>query len=247
MALEVQNLRVQVDSKELLKGVTIKVEKGEAVALMGPNGSGKTTLAYALMGHPRYRVTAGRILLDGNDITGLPTHERALLGLTLAFQNPVEVPGVKLSYLLNVINAKKAKGFDLTYVDPKFVSWFRAEAKSLGMGLELLERDVNVGFSGGERKRSEVLQVMAMKPRYAILDEPDSGLDVDGIKVIGEAIASLKSQGVGVLIITHHADITRFVSPSRAYVLAQGRVVAEGGPELVEKVLSSGYESILAR
>jgi Fe-S cluster assembly ATP-binding protein len=247
LPIEVQDLRVSVDSKEILKGVSLRVERGEAVVLMGPNGSGKTTLAYALMGHPSYRVVGGRIVMDNTDITQAPTYERALMGLTLAFQNPVEVPGVKLDYLLNVINAKKVKGFDLTYVDPKFISWVRQEATKLGVSADLLGRDINVNFSGGERKRSEVLQVMALRPKYVIFDEPDSGLDVDGIRIIGGAIASITSEGVGALIITHHAEITKFINPTRAYVLMGGRVVASGGPELVEEVLSRGYEHLQVR
>jgi len=245
MPLSVNDLHVEVEGKEVLRGVTLRVERGEAVVLMGPNGSGKTTLAYAVMGHPRYKVTKGSIELDGVDLTGLPAYERALKGLPLAFQSPIEVPGVRLGYLLNMINAIRVKGFDLSYVDPRFLSWARAKARQLGLSDEMLEREVNVGFSGGERKRSEVLQVLAMNPRYAIFDEPDSGLDVDGVKVIGEAIAEMKRSGVGVLVITHQASIADFVRPDRAYVLNRGRIVAEGDYELVRRVLKEGYESFL--
>ena len=245
MPLSISDLHVEVEGKEVLRGVTLRVERGEAVVLMGPNGSGKTTLAYAVMGHPKYKVTKGSIELDGVDLTGLPAYERALKGLALAFQSPVEVPGVRLSYLLNVINAIRVKGFDLSYVDPRFLSWARAKARQLGLSDEMFEREVNVGFSGGERKRSEVLQVIAMSPRYAIFDEPDSGLDVDGIKVIGEAIAEMKRSGVGILVITHQASIADFVRPDRAYVLNKGRIVAEGDYELVRRVLKEGYESFL--
>ncbi|MGC9071255.1 MAG: Fe-S cluster assembly ATPase SufC [Acidilobus sp.] len=245
MGLKINNLHVTVDERPILRGVSLGVERGEAVVIMGPNGSGKTTLAFAIMGHPRYKVAAGAIELDGLDITGLPAHERSLRGLALAFQSPVEVPGVRLSYLLNVINAKRVKGFDLTYVDPKFIAWVRSTAKQLGIKNELLDREVNVGFSGGERKRSELLQVMAMRPKYVILDEPDSGLDVDGVRLVGETIQALRQSGTGVLVITHHAEVTKFVRPDRAYVLAGGRVVAEGGYELVEKVFSLGYEGLL--
>jgi len=152
---------------------------------------------------------------------------------------------VRLSYLLNVINAIRVKGFDLSYVDPRFLSWAKAKARQLGLSDEMFERELNVGFSGGERKRSEVLQVLAMSPRYAIFDEPDSGLDVDGIKVIGEAIAEMKRSGVGVLVITHQASIADFVRPDRAYVLNRGRIVSEGDYELVRRVLKEGYESFL--
>ncbi len=245
MALEARDLRVTVGDKEILKGVSIAVNRGEVVILMGPNGSGKTTLAYAIMGHPRYKTTGGRVLLDGVDVTDLPTHERALRGVALAFQAPVEVPGVKLNYLLNVINAKRVKGFDLTYVDPKFIAWVRSQARQLGIRDELLDRELNVGFSGGERKRSELLQVLAMSPKYVILDEPDSGLDVDGVRLVGQTITQLRDSGVGVLVITHHAEVTKFAPPDRAYVMHQGRVVAEGGRELVEKVFMSGYEALL--
>ncbi len=245
MSLDVKDLHVEVSGREILRGVTVTVRRGEAVVLMGPNGSGKTTLAYAIMGHPRYKVTSGSIELDGVDVTNLPTHERALKGLALAFQNPVEVPGVRLGYLLNVINAKRVKGFDLTYVDPKFLGWVRAQARQLGIKDELLDRELNVGFSGGERKRSELLQVLAMSPKYVILDEPDSGLDVDGVRLVGQTILKLKDSGVGVLVITHHAEVTKFAPPDRAYVIHQGKVVAEGGTELVERVFKSGYEAFL--
>lgn len=247
MTLKVDGLTVEVSGKTILNKVSLDVEHGEAAVLMGPNGSGKTTLAYAVMGHPSYKVLSGSIELDGTDITSLPTHERARLGLTLAFQNPVEVPGVKLSYLLNVINAKLTKGFDLTYVDPRFVAWARSKASALGMKSELLSRDVNVGFSGGERKRAELLQVMALKPKYVILDEPDSGLDIDGIRIVGETIKEMVSSGIGVLIITHHAEITKFVRPSKVYVLLKGTVALRGGPELVDEVLSRGYEALEVR
>ena len=244
MTLEVRNLSVEVSGKRILSDVSLSVERGEVAVLMGPNGSGKTTLAYALMGHPRYKVVSGSIIMDGEDVTNLPTYERAARGLTLAFQSPVEVPGVRLGYLLNVINAKRVKGFDLTYVDPKFLAWARSKAAALGLAPEFFDRDVNVGFSGGERKRSEVLQVLAMRPKYVILDEPDSGLDVDGIRVVGEAIGELSREGAGALVITHHADITKFVRPSRVYVLVRGKIAMEGGPELVDEVLSKGYEAL---
>lgn len=247
MTLEVRDLSVEVSGKRIIKGVSLSVERGEAVVLMGPNGSGKTTLAYTLMGHPRYKVVSGSIVVDGTDVTSLPAYERVRAGIALAFQNPVEVPGVKLSYLLNVINAKLTKGFDLTYVDPKFVSWVKSKALQLGMKPELLDRDVNVGFSGGERKRAELLQVMALRPKYVILDEPDSGLDVDGVRIVGETIKELTESGTGTLIITHHAEITKFVKPSKAYVLLNGSIALSGGPELVEEVLSRGYEDLLRR
>ncbi|AFZ70617.1 FeS assembly ATPase SufC [Caldisphaera lagunensis DSM 15908] len=243
MALETIDLTVNVGEKQILNNMNLKVEKGEALILMGPNGSGKTTLAFSLLGHPKYQINKGKILLDNNDITDLPTYQRALMGLGLAFQNPVEVPGLMLSMLINAISMKRNKSdFDISSIDPKLIIWARNKAKELGLVPSILEREVNVGFSGGEKKRSEMLQMLVMDPKYIIFDEPDSGLDVDGIRIIGELINSLRNSGKGILIITHHAEITKFVYPDKVIVISKGKIVDEGGEELIKKIEEYGYK-----
>ncbi|MGC8573382.1 MAG: Fe-S cluster assembly ATPase SufC [Caldisphaera sp.] len=243
MSLETIDLNVTIGDKQILNNMTIKLERGEVLILMGPNGSGKTTLAFALLGHPKYQINKGKIILDNNDITDYPTYQRALMGLGLAFQNPVEIPGLRLSMLLNAIQMKKSgSSFDISSIDPKLIIWARNKARELGLQPSFLEREVNVGFSGGEKKRSEMLQILTMDPKYIILDEPDSGLDVDGIKLIGETIDSLRSAGKGILIITHHAEITKFVSPDKVMIMSKGKIVDEGGIELIKKIEEYGYK-----
>ncbi|MGC8566769.1 MAG: Fe-S cluster assembly ATPase SufC [Caldisphaera sp.] len=243
MALKGENLEVSIEEKPILHDISLKIEKGEVLILMGPNGSGKTTLAYSLMGHPKYKLNKGKIIMDENDITDLPAYQRALLGLGLGFQNPVEISGLRLSILLNAISMKKKTGsFDISQIDPKLLAWARKKSVELGLGPSFLEREVNVGFSGGEKKRSEILQLMVMDPKYIILDEPDSGLDVDGIKIIGDSIENLRNSGKGILIITHHAEITKFVEPNRVIIISKGRIVDEGGVELIKKIESQGYK-----
>ncbi|BES82224.1 Fe-S cluster assembly ATPase SufC [Pyrodictium abyssi] len=245
MALEARGLVAGPEGKTILRGVDIKVPPGSIVALMGPNGSGKTTLAYTLMGHPRYRVESGEVLLDGEPVTGLPPHERARRGLMLGFQNPVEVPGVRF---INFIAAAYNRRFG---VDERLIGMPRPEllkqarelAERLGLRPDMLQREVNVGFSGGERKRAEMLQLLLLRPRYVVLDEPDSGLDVDGVRVIAGAIRELVEQGAGVLVITHYARILQFVEPSHVVVLVNGRVVDEGGPELARRIEQEGYRA----
>ncbi len=244
MTLEVKGLvaKVRDTDKVVVNGVSLRVDRGEIVALMGPNGSGKSSLAYTLMGHPRYEVVSGDILLDGESIVGLPPEERSLRGLFLGFQNPVEVEGVKLSSLIVASYNKRVGERDLFKTsNPRVFIEMNKYASMLGLRSELLYRDVNVGFSGGERKRSEMLQALMLNPRYVILDEPDSGLDVDGVKVIANSIELLRSRGTGVLLITHYTRILRYVKPSRVYVMVNGRIVASGGYELAEKIDREGY------
>lgn len=242
MALEVLNFSVSIGEKEILKDVTFRLERGETAILMGPNGGGKTTLSFAIMGHPKYNVS-GKILLDGEDISELPTHERALKGLGLAFQNPVEIPGLRLSSLLNAISIKKRTGeLDMSKIDPKVIVWAGRKLGEVGLDRSFLEREVNIGFSGGEKKRSEIVQLMVMDPKYLILDEPDSGLDVDGIRIIGNIVNDLKANGKGTLIITHHAEITKFVKPDKVMIMLNGSIAEKGGVELIEKVESKGYK-----
>ena len=245
MALETRGLVAGPEDKTVLHGVDIKIPPGNIVALMGPNGSGKTTLAYTLMGHPRYRVESGDVILDGEPVTKLPPHERARRGLMLGFQNPVEVPGVRF---INFIAAAYNRRFGVNerligMPQPELLKQARELAERLGLRPDILQREVNVGFSGGERKRAEMLQLLLLRPRYAVLDEPDSGLDVDGVRIIASAIRELVEQGAGVLVITHYARILQFVEPSHVVVMVDGRVVDEGGPELARRIGQEGYRA----
>ncbi|HDI74687.1 MAG: Fe-S cluster assembly ATPase SufC [Thermoprotei archaeon] len=229
MLLKIENLTVKVQDKLIVKDASLNVSRGEIVVLMGPNGSGKTTLAYAIMGHPRYQVVKGRILFKGEDITALPPHERAKKGIFLVFQNPPEIYGVKVKYLLDFISVNR------DYSDL---------AEKLGFSAESLHRDLNVGFSGGERKRLEVLQMLLTKPAVAILDEPDSGVDIDSVKIIADAIRELVKEDTGILLITHYTKLARYLSPSRVYVMFKGRIVTEGSIDLMNKIDRCGYQCI---
>ncbi len=249
LRLELVDVHAEIEGKEILKGVSLTVEQGRFHALMGPNGSGKTTLSRVIMGDRRYRITKGSILLDGEDITNLPTHERARKGLFLTFQNPVELPGVKLftlirsSYLVHHPDDKRSFQEFITYVQSK--------ARLRGMDTSLLSRGVNEGFSGGERKKSEILQMSLIKPRIAIIDEIDSGLDVDAVKIIGSTISNAaKENGIGVIVITHYTRILNSIEFSNAannsiHILSKGRFVKEGGKELASAIEEKGYSAIV--
>jgi len=240
VALRTIDLHVSVGDKEILHGINIEIHPGELRVIMGPNGSGKTSLAMALMGHSSYKVTKGRIILDGEDITSLPPHERALRGLFLVFQNPVEIPGVRLEEILKLSIKKRLGGKEC----PDIRERIESEAKMIGLTKEHLERGVNVGFSGGEKKRGEILQAKILRPKYVIMDEPDSGLDVDGIRIVADVIKELVSTGRSVLLITHYPRVLEYVEPDHVYVLYKGRIVAEGGMELVERINREGFKWI---
>jgi Fe-S cluster assembly ATP-binding protein len=240
--LEIRNLHVRAADKEILKGVDLAVGKGEIHALMGPNGSGKSTLANAIMGHPNLEVTEGEILFNGEDVTEAEPDERSRMGLFMAFQYPVSVPGVTVTkYLRTVMNAhREAKG-----EDPVSLKDFRKTVES-AMQLtevprEFSSRYLNEGFSGGEKKRMEILQLALQQPQLAVLDETDSGLDIDALNVVSHGVNTLKGPDMGVLIITHYQRILHLVVPSHVHVLYQGRIVKEGGPELVETLEQKGY------
>ncbi len=249
MSLEIQNLHVRTEEREILHGVDLTVRKGETHALMGPNGSGKSTLAYALMGHPAYEITEGQILLDGEDVTELGADERAQRGLFLAFQYPHAIPGVTVtSFLRSAINAvrkARAGGVD----DPIPVKEFRTEIlgamDSLRVPRELAQRYVNDGFSGGEKKRVEILQMALLKPRIAVLDETDSGLDIDALKVVAAGVRDLVGPEMGALVITHYQRILNYITPDFVHVFVGGRIVAEGGPELAHTLEAEGYEAFM--
>lgn len=241
--LQIENLHVTVEGKEILKGVSLTVNSGEIHVLMGPNGSGKTSLSLAIMGHPKYKITEGKILLNGEDITNLETHEKVKKGLFLAFQNPIEIGGVKLSTLL-VAEYNRIYGSSQSAL--QVINYVKELSKSVGVTDTLLNRGVFEGFSGGEKKRTEILQMLLMKPKIAILDEPDSGVDVDGLKAISDAILKLKRENnTGYLIITHYRRILDHVNADKVHVLYKGKVVATGGMELARLIDEKGYEGIL--
>ena len=246
--LEIKNLHVALeDGTEIVKGVDLEVDLGQKHAIMGPNGSGKSTLAYALMGHPAYEVTEGQILFDGDDITELGADERAQRGLFLAFQYPHAIPGVTVtSFLrsaLNAIRKARAGGEDDPIPIPEFRTQLTEAMEELKVSRELASRYVNDGFSGGERKRIEVLQLAMLKPRIAILDETDTGLDIDALRIVAGGVNTLVGPGMGALLITHYQRLLKYVEPDFVHVFMGGRIVAEGGPELALKLEAEGYES----
>ncbi|MFN2607403.1 MAG: Fe-S cluster assembly ATPase SufC [Acidimicrobiales bacterium] len=235
-SLVVSGLRAGVDGQEILRGVDLEVSSGEVHAVMGPNGSGKSTLAHVVMGAPGYTVTAGSITLDGVELAGLATWKRAQAGLFLAMQYPIEVPGVSLAETLE--EAMRARGRDPALVGASVV----AEASRVGMSGALLTRPLNVDLSGGEKKRNETVQLAVLAPRIAVLDEIDSGLDVDALRIVSRRVEALtEEQGLGVLVITHYSRLLRELHPDRVSVLRAGRVVASGGPELAEELEATGY------
>jgi Fe-S cluster assembly ATP-binding protein len=247
--LEIKNLHVALeDGTEIVKGVDLAVDTSQVHAIMGPNGSGKSTLAYALMGHPAYQITEGQILLDGEDITEAEADVRAHRGLFLAFQYPHAVPGVTVtSFLRSAINAirKARKGEDDPMPIPEFRKELFAQMERLKVSRELASRYLNEGFSGGEKKRVEILQMAMLKPRIAIMDETDSGLDIDALRVVAEGVENLVSPEMGVLVITHYQRILNFLKPDFVHVFVGGRIVEEGGPELAEKLELEGYEAFI--
>ena len=241
--LEIKDLHVSVESengeREILKGVDLTIKSGETHAIMGPNGSGKSTLAYSIAGHPKYSITAGSVTLDGADVLEMSVDERARAGLFLAMQYPVEVPGVSVSnFLRTAATAIRGEA-------PKVRTWV-GEVKdamgSLGMDPAFAERNVNEGFSGGEKKRHEILQMELLKPKIAILDETDSGLDVDALRIVSEGVNRIKSKSdVGIMLITHYTRILRYIKPDFVHVFAGGRIVEQGGAELADRLEAEGY------
>jgi Fe-S cluster assembly ATP-binding protein len=244
---EIENLHVSVEGREILNGVDLVVESGEIHALMGRNGSGKSTLANALMGHPKYVVTQGSVRLDGQDILSLSPDARAKLGVFLAFQNPIAIPGVGTGNFLRA--AVKAVRNGETVNAIQFRKELTERMEHLKMDPSFATRALNEGFSGGEKKRAEMLQLAMLKPRMAILDEPDSGLDIDAVRIVSEGINTVHQQqpDMGILLITHYQRILNYVRPDVVHVMATGRVVESGGAELVQRLESEGYDPILRR
>ncbi len=241
-SLFVEDLHVEVAGKEILKGVNLSLASGELTALMGPNGSGKSTIAYALMGHPKYKVTRGRALLDGQDLLKLSVDQRSRAGLFLGFQYPQEVSGLSLSKFLWTAYMQRhtAQTADTAEFDRELAT----HLGYLGMDTSLLKRSLNEGFSGGEKKRVEVLQMATLHPLFTILDEPDSGLDIDAVRSVGETVAKLHRPDAGILVITHYQRILKFLQPDRVHVMVDGQIAKSGGRELAEELEAKGYEAI---
>jgi len=245
--LEIEGLTATVAGKPILHGIDLAVPRGEVHAIMGPNGSGKSTLSYVLAGREGYDVTGGSVTFDGHDLLAMPPEARAAAGLFLAFQYPVELPGVgNANFLRTALNAiRRARGeSELDAV--QFLKLARAESKRLAMPDDMLKRNVNVGFSGGEKKRNEVLQMAILRPKLAILDETDSGLDIDALKIVADGVNALRGPGTSALVITHYQRLLDHIVPDRVHVLAGGRIVRSGGPELARALEAGGYAAVVA-
>jgi Fe-S cluster assembly ATP-binding protein len=246
--LKIENLHATVDGKEILKGISLTLNPGEIHAIMGPNGSGKSTLSYVLAGRPGYEVTAGTVTLDGEDLLTLDPHERAAKGMFLGFQYPVEIPGVSnVQFLRTALNAQRRARGEAELSAGEFLKLARAQADALGLDMEMMKRAVNVGFSGGEKKRNEMVQMGIIDPRLAILDETDSGLDIDALRVIGAGINRImRKPDKAVLLITHYQRLLDLVEPDFVHVLAGGRIVRSGGAELAQELEREGYGEMAA-
>ncbi|MDH5316316.1 MAG: Fe-S cluster assembly ATPase SufC [Gemmatimonadota bacterium] len=241
--LEVKNLRASVDDKEILKGITLTVKPGEVHAIMGPNGSGKSTLAQVLAGHPAYEVTGGEVTFDGQDLLDMEPEERAQAGVFLAFQYPVEIPGVTNAYFLRVAynEIRKARGEE--ELDPMdFLDLLEEKLKVVEWGPEIMQRAVNSGFSGGEKKRNEILQMAVLEPRLAILDETDSGLDIDALRIVANGVNALRRPDRATIVVTHYQRLLNYIVPDYVHVLSDGQIVRSGGKELAHELEAKGYE-----
>ncbi|MDE1828561.1 MAG: Fe-S cluster assembly ATPase SufC [Candidatus Micrarchaeota archaeon] len=245
MDLEIKNLHVSIDDKEIVKGVNLSVKHGEFHVVMGPNGSGKSTLAKAIMGHPRLKITQGEIIVDGVNIADLTADKRAKLGIFLQFQNPLEIEGVGFVNFLHTSKRSVTKGdVDVNQFMGEVDSW----TKKLKITNGIVGRSLNQGFSGGEKKKAEILQLALLKPKLAILDEPDSGLDIDAIKVVAENINEIgEKQEMGLVVITHYNRILSYMKPKFVHVMVDGKIVAEGSTELIEKLEKEGYDSFVGK
>jgi Fe-S cluster assembly ATP-binding protein len=247
--LEIDNLHVSVDEGEILRGVNLTIKQGETHALMGPNGSGKSTLAYALMGHPGYDITDGQVIFKGVDVLELSSDERARMGLFLAFQYPVAIPGVTVAnFLRTAINSRrKAENEDDRGIPIReFRTLLKKKMASLDMSQEVAGRYLNDGFSGGEKKRAEILQLATLEPEIAILDETDSGLDIDALKIVADGVNQLVGPALGVLVITHYQRVLRYIQPQQVHVMFEGRIVESGGADLALQLEAQGYEWVRA-
>ena len=240
--LEIKNLHVNVDGREILNGLDLTLPQGEVHAIMGPNGSGKSTLAYVLAGKQEYEATAGSVTWNGEDLLAMTPSERAVKGVFLAFQYPMEIPGVAtMTFLRTAVNAvRKARG-EAELSTPDFLRFVRERAQALKIDPEMLKRPLNVGFSGGEKKRNEILQMALLQPSLCVLDETDSGLDIDALRIVAEGVNALRSPERAMLVITHYQRLLNYIVPDRVHVLSEGRVARSGGPELALELEESGY------
>lgn len=241
--IEIKNLHVKVGDKEILKGLNLRIQKGEVHAIMGRNGCGKSTLSAVIAGHPKYVITEGEILFKGKDLLKMSPDERANAGVFLAFQHPVELPGVGLAQLLKTALNAKQKYLDEKPLDAvQFMKRMNVRAQALNIPNEMLKRSVNVGFSGGEKKRLETFQMAMLEPDFCILDEMDSGLDVDALKVVGQGISVMREPHRSFMIITHHDDLLQYVKPDRVSIMREGQIIRTGGAELIQEVEEKGYD-----
>ena len=242
MKLEIKNIHASINSQEILKGINLELKQGEVHALMGPNGSGKSTLANVLMGNPKYTVDKGSIILDGKDITSMQPDERARLGLFLSFQYPSEISGVTLSsFLRTAYNSINKEKLDVL----KFHTLLKQKMEELHIPQDMSKRHLNEGFSGGEKKRSEILQMAILQPRYCILDETDSGLDVSAIKIVGEGVNKMRNPSRGILIITHYYRILNYITPDKVSIMKDGKILKTGGKELAKQIEEQGFNEVL--
>ena len=243
MMLSVSNLHASVDGKEILKGLSLDVPAGEVHAIMGPNGAGKSTLSYVLTGRDGYEVTQGGATLDGEDLLALAPDDRAARGVFLSFQYPLEIPGVPaLTFIRTALNAQRRARGEAEITAPEFLKLARTKSAELKIDFDMLKRALNVGFSGGEKKRMEILQMAMLSPRFLILDETDSGLDIDALRIVSDGVNALRSPDRAMLVITHYQRLLDYIKPDRVHVLSGGRIVASGGPELAHELEKNGYE-----
>ena len=245
--LEIKNLHAEIAGKTIIDGLTLTVRSGEVAAIMGPNGSGKSTLSYVISGRPGYEVTGGEVWLNGQNLLDLPAHERAAKGLFLAFQYPLEIPGVTtMTFLKAALNSQRKLRGEAELSTPDFMKKVRAAAATLGVKDDMLRRALNVGFSGGEKKRLEILQMVLLEPAFGILDETDSGLDIDALRIVSQGVNSLRSKERGILVITHYQRLLDHIVPDTVHVMAKGRIVKTGGPELAHELERNGYRDYVA-
>ena len=239
--LKIENLHVSIEGKEIIKGLNLEINGGEIHAVMGPNGTGKSTLASAIMGHPKYEITEGSVFLDNEDVLEMEVDERAKAGLFLAMQYPSEVSGVtNADFLRSAINARREEGDEISLM--KFIKKLDGKMAELDMGEEFAQRYLNEGFSGGEKKRNEILQLMMLEPKIAVLDEIDSGLDIDALKVVSKGVNAMRNENFGCLIITHYQRLLNYITPDKVHVMMQGRIVKSGGAELAQRLEAEGYD-----
>ena len=244
--LDIENLHVRIAGKTIIDGLNLKVDAGQVAAIMGPNGSGKSTLSYVIAGRPDYEVTEGSIKLDGVDLLDKTPAERAALGIFLSFQYPLEIPGVAtMTFLKAALNAQRRSRGEGEMLTPDFMKKVRAAAARLNISQDMLKRAVNLGFSGGEKKRMEILQMALLEPRFAILDEMDSGLDIDALRVCADGVNALRSPERGLLVITHYQRLLDYIAPDVVHVMSKGRIIKSGGPELALELEKSGYADVI--